>query len=85
MTTEWPSRDAHNPNGEIAITCTGLRFGEKLYEELLIDAESEPAKHLIGCRQCQLHVEVWQVCAAAHGSSSSNRAALLTRLESIAR
>lgn len=25
--------------------CTGLRPGEKLYEELLIDAESEPTEH----------------------------------------
>ncbi|MDP4706796.1 MAG: polysaccharide biosynthesis protein, partial [Cyanobium sp. MAG_237] len=25
--------------------CTGLRPGEKLYEELLIDAESEPTSH----------------------------------------
>ena len=40
---------------------------------------------VIGCRQCQPHVQVWQVCAAVHGSSSSDRAALLKRLESIAR
>ncbi len=38
-------RDARNSNGDIEIVCTGLRPGEKLYEELLIEAESEPTNH----------------------------------------
>ncbi|QNJ13155.1 polysaccharide biosynthesis family protein [Synechococcus sp. A18-46.1] len=38
-------RDARNPNGDIEIICTGLRPGEKLYEELLIEAESEATPH----------------------------------------
>ena len=39
-----------NKNGDIEIIETGLRDGEKLYEELLIDAESKPTDHeLIFC------------------------------------
>jgi FlaA1/EpsC-like NDP-sugar epimerase len=38
-------RDAQHPQGDIEIVCTGLRPGEKLYEELLIDAESELTTH----------------------------------------
>ncbi|WP_374407150.1 polysaccharide biosynthesis protein [Pelagerythrobacter sp.] len=38
-------RDADNPEGDIAIVETGLRPGEKLFEELLIGAEAQPTQH----------------------------------------
>ena len=38
-------KDAANPNGDIEITVTGLRPGEKLYEELLIGDNPLPTSH----------------------------------------
>ena len=35
----------NKPMGDIKIEFTGLRSGEKLYEELLIDSESKPTEH----------------------------------------
>ena len=40
-----PVRDGENPLGDIAIEVTGLRPGEKLYEELLIGDASAPTAH----------------------------------------
>ncbi len=38
-------RSADNPEGDIAISYTGLRSGEKLYEELLIGANTKATEH----------------------------------------
>lgn len=38
-------RDAQNPNGDIQIITTGLRPGEKLYEELLLTDDLLPTPH----------------------------------------
>lgn len=38
-------RDEENPDGDIAIEITGLRPGEKLYEELLIGDNPKPTSH----------------------------------------
>lgn len=38
-------KDEQNPDGDIAIEITGLRPGEKLYEELLIGENAKPTSH----------------------------------------
>ena len=38
-------KDGSNPNGDIEIQVTGLRSGEKLYEELLIGDNPQPTNH----------------------------------------
>jgi FlaA1/EpsC-like NDP-sugar epimerase len=38
-------KDEHSPDGDIEIAVTGLRHGEKLYEELLIDDNPLPTSH----------------------------------------
>jgi FlaA1/EpsC-like NDP-sugar epimerase len=53
-------QDADNPEGDIAIEVTGLRPGEKLYEELLIGDNPMPTEH---ARIMKAHEEFlpWQV------------------------
>jgi FlaA1/EpsC-like NDP-sugar epimerase len=38
-------KDSDHPDGDIEIIITGLRFGEKLYEELLLGSESKTTEH----------------------------------------
>ena len=38
-------KDKNNPNGDIEIKYTGLRDGEKLYEELLINGDAKSTSH----------------------------------------
>ena len=55
-------RDAAHPDGDIEIVCTGLRPGEKLYEELLIEAESQPTAHPLIYRAVERSIpphELW--------------------------
>lgn len=46
-------RDEQNPDGDVRIEYTGLRPGEKLYEELLIDTQDQPTDHPLIRRACE--------------------------------
>lgn len=55
-------RDDQNPNGDIEIQYTGLRPGEKLYEELLIDEENtEITSHTRILRSVEKHYPLTEV------------------------
>jgi FlaA1/EpsC-like NDP-sugar epimerase len=49
-------RDATNPNGDLEIQFTGLRPGEKLYEELLIGNDVSGTEHPMIMRAVEHHL-----------------------------
>lgn len=53
-------RSERNPQGDIAIEFTGLRPGEKLYEELLIGDNVSPTEHPMIMRANEEHLS-WEV------------------------
>jgi FlaA1/EpsC-like NDP-sugar epimerase len=80
-------RDASHPDGDIEIVCTGLRPGEKLYEELLIDADAQPTAHSLIYRaqeKTPVPEELWCQLSALHQAidrqDQDAALALLTRL-----
>jgi hypothetical protein len=66
-------RDAAHPDGDIEIVCTGLRPGEKLYEELLIDAESEATAHPLIYRARERAIPPRRALAPARCPASGHR------------
>lgn len=54
-------RDAAHPDGDIEITFTGLRPGEKLFEELLLGNDTEPTAHPRILRAQEIHPPLAQI------------------------
>jgi FlaA1/EpsC-like NDP-sugar epimerase len=57
-------KNIENPNGEIEIIFTGKRPGEKIYEELLIDAKAEGTSHPLILRAKEKLIEpdlLWKI------------------------
>lgn len=80
-------RSADNPDGDIEIVETGLRPGEKLYEELLIGDNPEPTNHprIMRAREgllrwSELESELQKIDAAIRSGDSTQAVQIVTRL-----
>ncbi len=82
-------RDTEHPDGDIAIEYTGLREGEKLYEELLLGANVTATEHprIMRCLEPSLSRHALDVVlhdlrdAMADGSAAAIRAVLARAVE----
>ena len=81
------ARDAEHPHGDIAIEFTGLRPGEKLYEELLLGNEVTPTSHPMIMRAQELaypwpdtRAYLRRLEAAWHGFDCERARAVLTEV-----
>lgn len=55
-------KNENNPNGDIEIKFTGLRPGEKLYEELLIGGENVRKRCIHESQSRKKHVFLFRSC-----------------------
>lgn len=66
-------RDAAHPDGDIEITFTGLRPGEKLFEELLLGEDTEPTAHPRILRAHEAHPPLVQLDSALDALAATAR------------
>jgi len=78
-------RDAENPAGDIAIEFTGLRPGEKLYEELLIGENVAPTAHPMIMRANERFLPWADFCSFAGALCQAVESNDLTRVRQILR
>jgi FlaA1/EpsC-like NDP-sugar epimerase len=80
-------RTAENPGGDIEIKFTGLRPGEKLFEELLIGDNSEPSEHprIMRARESFLPLEELHplLDALLQAAQAGDELAILARLKAL--
>ena len=69
----WSLRNSAHPDGDVEIQITGLRPGEKLYEELLIGENPEPTEHARIMRAQEEYIDWTQLQAPLQQLTDSAR------------
>ena len=70
-----PAIDNENPDGDIRVEFTGLRPGEKLYEELLIGNDVVQSEHprIMQAKESKLTFDVVSICVKTIKSARENQ------------